>query len=131
MISRTSPVTIAFGCAITLASAGCWQPMSPNRAVDRISAMGPGLSDQASALFYPLQVGNHWAYEQELRIELVLTGSPPMVSVSHVPIDLELIGTESRFGRTYVVEQQSLGGSVFFDQLLRQDKDGLYFALPQ
>jgi hypothetical protein len=50
--------------------------------------------------FFPLDIGNRWAYAGELTI--VVDGGPP--NVVETREERRLIGTEERFGREYVLE---------------------------
>lgn len=93
--------------------------------------------------FFPLAIGNRWTYKIDW-LEMIRPDSPgtnifPVkASVSQYIEQREMVGTEERFGREYVVEEQKTWGQVSItppgpDTITywvryRQDRAGLYEA---
>lgn len=128
---RTSPLVLAFGSLSVLALAGCVQLMAPSRVLEQRSTIGSSAFDQASSLFHPLDIGNHWEYQNEFSYRLIPTGGPPgEPSVERWVLDVDVTGTEERFGREYKVQRESDGQGYEANYLYRQDKSGLYNADP-
>jgi hypothetical protein len=139
----------SIGLATGLALAGCAGPLEPTPAAEVAGRMSStlvadqGLHASAEAevagsgnLFFPLDVGNHWGYARTFSMQIFPTGSapePPLVFQS--TLDADLVGTEERFGREYVVQLETYreeGQDLFQNRFLyRQDPSGLYNADPE
>jgi hypothetical protein len=116
--------------------------VSPNVISDRAAATGtasarPTLSldgaDSRGHGFYPLQIGNRWAYRSVIKFILTDASGPHPPDVVNSRIERELTGTTKLFGRTYVIEEARYftegspspnTSATFF----RQDPAGLYEA---
>jgi len=89
----------------------------------------------SSSLFYPLEIGNHWAYGRTFSVQITPVGGDPQPAETiESSMDADLVGTEQRFGREYVVQVETVdegGGSFESRYLYRQDKSGLYNADPE
>src|SRR5262245_16816525 len=116
---------------------GSLDPMAPVEARNGISGRArTGAGDQPTAgLFYPLDIGNHWAVERDITTQIVPNqGEPGAPYVGESTIDVDLVGTGQRFGREYVVQRETRhinGFDLAIDFLYRQDKGGLYNADPE
>src|SRR4249920_1322874 len=129
-------------CAlIALISSACSAPFAPNGSFD---ARGPDSNvrsgesassvpdpTRTTASFYPLEIGNHWSYEMTVRAQEFLFGQPPSEpTVTWLGgRDEDLIGTEVREGREYVVQLETLrepDRTLRFRFFYRQDEDGLF-----
>ena len=127
---RMNPLVLV-GAASILTLAGCVQLMAP-KAAPEVRAFASPLA-QESSLFYPLDIGNHWGYENTLSIVITPTGGTPGdPSVFESALDVDLVGTEERFGRQYTVQRESDPQNGYSsDFLYRQDKTGLFNADPE
>jgi hypothetical protein len=85
---------------------------------------------QGGGAFYPLEVGNRWAYDHSLGLYFVPVGGPPgPVFGVNDHQGRELVCVEQRGGHGYFVEQQSFENpSLFTWTRFRQDGDGLFEA---
>jgi hypothetical protein len=105
------------------------QLMGPQSRVEPSSAVAP--SAQESGLFYPLTIGNHWEYQNDFSFRITpVGGTPGDPNVNHSVLDVDLTGTEERFGREYVVQREADDQGYEANFLYRQDKSGLYNADP-
>ena len=81
---------------------------------------------------YPLQLGNRWRYRRMVALQTTLTGEEPTLETFRARVFDELIGTEQRFGRSYVVQERVYDEGEFGLTTqwvrLRQDRQGLYEA---
>jgi len=122
------------GCSRSVAPVTSATPTSDRAAVtalrnDFVDTEGTAQGGTPANLFYPLDLGNHWGYDHEVSVYIVPTGGPPgPVSSVRNRQDRDLVCLEPRFGRRYVVEQTSYGGSLFSWLRYRQDGAGLYEA---
>jgi hypothetical protein len=66
-----NPTVLGFCFSLLLASSGCMQSMAPDRPLERASNRDASSWAQTSTLFYPLDIGNHWSYEQSSVLVLV------------------------------------------------------------
>jgi len=123
-----------------LAFVGCVgsrDPMAPVEARNGIwGRVTTGAADPSSAgLFYPLDIGNHWAFERTITtLTIPDEGQPGDPYVGESTIDVDLVGTGERFGREYVVQRETRhinGFELVLEFLYRQDKGGLYNADPE
>lgn len=136
MRRRKSPLVLVLGSLWLLVLAGCVQLMAPNRSLQQRSLQqrstgGSSPFAQSSSLFHPLDIGNHWEYQNDFTFRLTPIGGPPGdPSVNHSVLDVDLTGTEERFGREYVVQRESDDQGYEASFLYRQDKTGLYNADP-
>jgi len=136
-----SVVALSVGLGLAaLAFTGCTGSLDPLAPVTRnaISVRSPatGAAEPSSAgLFYPLDIGNHWAFERVITTQTVPTaGEPGAPYVGESTVDVDLVGTGQRFGRDYVVQREThhVNGFDFsIDFLYRQDRGGLYNADPE
>lgn len=84
--------------------------------------------------FYPLAIGNSWHYSGIFQMWIVDGNVPGVPLTIHNEIDRELVGSEVRWGRTYIVEemrqvQDVRPGELFtYWSRFRQDRSGLYLA---
>jgi hypothetical protein len=120
---------LCLGWLAVIAASGC------NRLTGSLDPIGnqsaaihPGpIESVSSSPFYPLDVGNHWDYEYQIRQQIIPDGQPPWEPwVSTTPYTVDLIGTQQYLGREYVVERdvQGISETRFLD---RQDQGGLYY----
>jgi len=140
-MSRWRGVVPAAGVVFAaLAGIGCTSSLDPLAPQTRnaISARSPvsGAADPSSAgLFYPLAIGNHWAFELTITTQTIpIQGDPSAPYVGLSTMDVDLVGTGQRFGRDYVVQREThhVNGFDFsIDFLYRQDRGGLYNADPE
>ena len=93
-----------------------------------IEAAGGG--GPAAGHFYPLDVGNHWAYQHDLALYFVpLNGPPGPVSGENNQYARDLVCVEHRGDLSYVVEQTTYPSPGLFTYVrYRQDGAGLYEA---
>ena len=97
---------------------------------------GPGIevpSQSGRAGFLPLEVGNLWTYERTFDFVVVDDdGNVIQTGSSREDVLHEIIGTEERFGREYVLNQQTFvrdgGEDLHWWDRYRQDRSGLYRA---
>ena len=132
---------LVFSLPCLLLLVGCAQPLQPiasNRAGTSPLNVEPAPGDQVDGqtnFFSPLDVGDHWSYDNTFTIlESSLDGPPGTPSITHFPIEYDLTGTAQRFGRTYVVQRETYGSgdqSSAMDFLYRQDFSGLFNADPE
>ena len=118
-------------CALSmLMLQGCMQLIAPDAKLERRSSAPLA---QESGLFYPLDIGNHWGYENTFTFQIVPSvGSPGDPSEFDSQLDVDVVGTEERFDRTYFVQRESDPQSGYqSDFLYRQDKTGLFNADPE
>ena len=115
--------------------AGCSKSLAPVAMLPQTeSAVTAGRSqaEAASQLFYPLQIGNHWSYDNSFTFQIEpFEGPPSGPSELKGTTDVDLVGTEQQSGREYVVqrETQQFGSDVTVtDWLYRQDFSGLFNA---
>lgn len=85
--------------------------------------------DSGGKGFFPLDIGNRWTYVG--KISITFENAPP--SVIHTREVHTLIGTEQRFGREYILEEQEIvddtnGSEHTYWLRHRQDRAGLYHA---
>ena len=82
----------------------------------------------------PLRLGDRWRYDVRFSLEFRVEGGPPRPPGTFLGVaECELIGTEERFGREYIIEECRLYGVDQTDTLttwarFRQDRTGLYQA---
>jgi len=129
MHCRKSPL-IPICCMLSmLMLGGCMQLMTPDATLEQRATTPLA---QESSLFYPLDIGNHWGYENRFSFVITPTGGTPGdPSVEESALDVDVVGTEERFGRLYTVQRESdPQGSYQSDFLYRQDKTGLFNADP-
>src|SRR5262245_44826271 len=118
-----SPTVLGFWFTVALACSGCMQSMAPERPLQQRSTIDANPLAQSSRLFYPLDIGNHWSYEQSLVVVIVPTGGAPGPPEEfQTSFDADLVGTEQRFGREYVVQRESYEEGFAIQFLYRQDK---------
>jgi hypothetical protein len=85
--------------------------------------------DSGGRGFFPLDIGNRWTYVG--KISITFENAPP--SVINTREVHTLIGTEERFGREYILEEQAIVddtglGEYTYWIRFRQDRAGLYEA---
>ena len=128
---RQSPLVPFLGSLPLLMLAACVQLMEPSRALEQRSTGGSSAFDQSSSLFHPLDIGNHWEYQNDFTYRITpIGGSPGDPSVTHSILVVDLVGMEERFGREYVVQREVDDQGYEANFLYRQDKTGLYNADP-
>ena len=131
------------GIAAALTLSSCAAPLDP---VVPLDPHGQGFSQVLEAnegtssphasggAFYPLTLGNHWEYARTFTVQVFPTDGPPSPTLmSLATLDKDLIGTEQRFGRVYVVQLETYReeqGEFQIRFLYRQDRGGLYNADP-
>jgi hypothetical protein len=83
--------------------------------------------------FFPLSVGNRWGYQRTFQLWTVDDDGVPVGPglLIRSTVDRELVGTEVRFGREYVLERQETTEDGRGEPLIRwihyrQDRSGLY-----
>jgi hypothetical protein len=114
-------------------------PVGPAAAVDPAvaTAENSAMAGFGSGTFYPLQTGNHWAYEGDAGVAIVdAEGATVCVGVAiHYTESHTILGTEHRDGRVYFVREQvrsELTGpnvDTWTDwSRMRQDRSGLFAA---
>jgi hypothetical protein len=115
---------------------GSLDPLAPMTR-DAISVGSParGAAEPSSAgLFYPLDVGNHWAFDRIITTRTIPNqGEPGAPYVGESTMDVDLVGPATQLGREYVVQREThhVNGFDFsIDFLYRQDRGGLYNADP-
>jgi hypothetical protein len=123
---------------IALTLPGCGgAPLAPSSSPSRESTLGAGLAGtdaapaaQGNGVFYPLAVGNRWAYDHSLGLYFVPEGGPPgPVFGVNDHQGREIVCVEQRGGHNYFVEQQSFENPRLFTWTRdRQDGDGLFEA---
>jgi hypothetical protein len=107
-----------------VALSSCVGLMEPRRDLARI---GPSASSSGGSLFYPLEVGNHWEYQNDLTLRVTPTDPSLPPDEQHVvaTLQVDLTGTEDHGGLTYVVQREGDGTSAS-QFLYRQDRSGLF-----
>ena len=126
----------AFACATFCAAlvlCGCDRaaraPLDPaagapqlQGAAARASATEPSAAESG---FYPLAIGNRWHYTRDLLMRIVDGASPPPAVEIHASVGRELTGTETLFGREYVIEESRTVDNVQepFTQWVRYRQD--------
>lgn len=86
-----------------------------------------------AAGFLPLEVGNEWAYQRTFDY-VVIDENDNVIDQQSLTEDVlyDIIGTEERFGREYVLNQQTYvresGDDLYWWDRYRQDRSGLYRA---
>ena len=90
----------------------------------------PGGGGPATGHFYPLDLGNHWAYDHDLALFFVpLDGPPGPVFGENNQYARDLVCVEHRGDLSYVVEQTTYPSPGLFTYVrYRQDGAGLYEA---
>ena len=130
MSSRRGIFAFGGGAMVVLVMSGCVDLTEPGFPLSRGTALLPG--GAGTALFYPLDLGNHWDYQHTFAFQVVPTGTPPEPpTVIQTTINADLSGTEERFGREYVVQVETHhqdSGDLQLRFLYRQDRGGLYNA---
>jgi hypothetical protein len=118
--------------AFVLALSGCSGESSvpsglESAEVFRGRAFSAAESPASGGEFYPLAIGNRWHYSHSLSIQA--GSSPPEVFTSE--IDREIVGTETRVGLTYVLEEErfidGVGNPTSWWTRWRQDREGLHY----
>ena len=130
---RSTPSQLAALAIIALTLAGCGRaPTAPASGPDsnalRAGLTSPGAAAHdapEAALFYPLQLGNHWAYDFLFRVAVVPFSGTPSVFVVREQHERDLTCIEELAGRSYVIERTSFPGGVDWVPY-RQDGAGLY-----
>ena len=118
--------TLVTAAGVALMVGGCISPMVPDPVHETtVAATSP---TENGASFYPLAVGNHWSYEDQLRTQIfpdVGDPLPPITNTSSLTADL--IGIQEHLGRTYFV-QREVRGTAPLVRLYREDREGLYIV---
>jgi len=123
------PTVLGSWFAVAFVCSGCTQLMAPVHVSQQRSTTYANPLVQTSSLFYPLDIGNHWSYEQTLVFVIVPTGGTPgPPATSQTSFDVDLIGTQQYLGRDYVVQRETFEDGSQGQFLYRQDKSGLYNA---
>jgi hypothetical protein len=125
----------AKGLTALVLVAGCSKSLAPVAMLPQTESVvtaGRGQAEAASQFFYPLQVGNHWSYDNTFTFQIVPFDGPPSdPSELDGTIDVDLVGTAQQSGREYVIQRETnRSGSdvVVLDFLYRQDFSGLFNA---
>lgn len=116
--------------------AGCGKSLDPVAPLSLAKPTSDAGSDQgvvaSSQLLYPLQIGNHWSYDQEATVVITpFGGSPDPPLRFSSTMDVDLVGTAQQSGRDYVVQREtthSETSDAVYDFLYRQDFSGLFNA---
>jgi hypothetical protein len=135
---RSARGLVAVLAIIAFALPGCGRaptaPASRPQATNALPAK-PSRADAAAdaGLFYPLQLGNHWAYDFVFNVSVVpFSGSPSEFEVRERR-ERDLTCIEQLAGASYFIEKRSFPGGAYWLPY-RQDRAGLYesdaLALP-
>ena len=120
--------------------AGCARQARLATAPDHDRAAAPSVANSSSAAsgsreFYPLEIGNHWVYEETDTFGVTPDTGPPMGPFFQAQNrDVVLTGTMSIDGMDYVVQRERTtdpsvpGNFAESNFLYRQDRSGLYVA---
>jgi hypothetical protein len=127
--SYRSPLVVGIACGAALVVFGCVGLLEPRSGLRSRTTSGPSPLAESSTLFYPLDIGNHWSYTNDIVVQDIPADGPPTEFVIHLPTDMDLVGTAEHLGRTYVVRRETVSGFPH-DHLYRQDKTGLYNVDP-
>ena len=117
------------GSLALIALAGCSAPLDvPTRASVEPIAAAPGAVPQAG--FFPLEVGNHWWYVRQSRIDIVPTdGSGPTIIIESSTSEREIVCIDPRDGVEYRatrVTNVGPGGTNVSWTRYRQSAAGLF-----
>ena len=133
------PSCLILVCFCLMTFGGCnsgdpTQPLASGSNLSTKARPGNGAIPDEQKGFFPLTVGNSWHYSGTFRTWVVEGSVPGLPDTIHNEVDRELIGTEVRSGRTYIVHeertvQDARPGEIFaYKSLYRQDRSGLHFA---
>ena len=101
----------------------------------RFLAMSQASRPGENGDFYPLGLGSAWHYSRVFSVRVATTGVPDEYPYTvHSIVDRALIGTETLFGRSYVVEEERTTQDTRPNEIFRlwtryrEDRSGLYYA---
>ena len=133
-----SRLSLFFGSLVLLSGCGQQTPTSPVAVNGYAFGAADRLAPALEGAFFPLAIGNHWHATSEFHVEIVPLQGPPFGEMTvHGDIARALVGTETIFGRPYVVMEETTVESSLppeesqpFTNWIRyrQDAPGLYEA---
>ena len=131
-------LSLFFGSLVLLSGCGRQTPTSPVAVNGYAFGASDRLAPALQGAFFPLAIGNHWHATSEFHFVIVPLQGPPLGEMTiHGDVARVLVGTETIFGRPYVVmEETTLESDLPPEESqpltdwirYRQDATGLYEA---